>query len=186
VVGLGAVAGLVAADALSGLVHFTCDRFFTERTPLIGRTFIAPFREHHRDPEGIVRHGLCERSGNNCFALLPALVVLHSCFTTDPNSYGWLFRQGFALAACAALGLTNEVHALAHRSDVSPAIQLLQRARLILSPDAHQVHHRPGHDRSYCIATGWLNPLLDRAHVFHELERRVHQLVRASKRLAGF
>jgi plasmanylethanolamine desaturase len=54
---LAVAAGYLAADLASGLVHWFCDRFFEQDTPLIGRVLIHPFREHHREPRAMVRHG---------------------------------------------------------------------------------------------------------------------------------
>jgi len=45
-----ALLGAVAADLASGVVHWACDTFFAEDTPVIGRALIFPFREDHRDP----------------------------------------------------------------------------------------------------------------------------------------
>jgi hypothetical protein len=39
------VAGYLVADALTGFVHWFCDTFFEETTPVLGRGLIAPFRE---------------------------------------------------------------------------------------------------------------------------------------------
>ncbi len=41
--------GYLFADIASGLVHWFCDTFFEEKTPLLGKLLIQPFREHqHR------------------------------------------------------------------------------------------------------------------------------------------
>jgi Lipid desaturase domain len=61
--GLALTAGYLAADLVSGLVHWFGDRFFEEDTPIIGRVFIVPFREHHRDPLVMTRHDALELLG---------------------------------------------------------------------------------------------------------------------------
>ena len=40
----------LAADFLSGFVHFLADNFGSYNTPILGPNFIQPFREHHVDP----------------------------------------------------------------------------------------------------------------------------------------
>ena len=65
--------GYALADLASGVLHWFCDSFFDERTPALGPLLIAPFREHHRDPLGIVRHGPLELHANSCLAALPVL-----------------------------------------------------------------------------------------------------------------
>ena len=49
--------GYVVADFMSGLVHFTFDRFFTTSTPVLGTAFVSAFRQHHSDPVDITHHG---------------------------------------------------------------------------------------------------------------------------------
>jgi hypothetical protein len=166
-----AVLGLILADLLSGLVHFLCDTFFEETTPVIGHALIGPFRDHHRDPTSITRHGFCERNGNNCGACMPVLAAALAA----GDELG-TFGQALTLSATFGMALTNQVHAWAHAARVPSAIAWLQRAGLILSPARHAVHHCHAHDRSYCITTGWLNPWLDRLDVFTRLERFVRAL----------
>jgi len=41
---------------------------------------------------------------------------------------------------------------------------------LILTPERPARHHRGDHDRSYCVTSGWLNPLLDQLRIFEHIE----------------
>ncbi|MDX1650125.1 MAG: fatty acid desaturase CarF family protein, partial [Myxococcota bacterium] len=59
---LAAAGGVALADLGSGLVHWFCDTWFRPETPGIGPVLIAPFREHHADPQAIVRRGALEVS----------------------------------------------------------------------------------------------------------------------------
>ena len=43
--------GILVADFNGGFVHWFSDTFFAEDSSLFGRGIIAPFREHHRDPQ---------------------------------------------------------------------------------------------------------------------------------------
>jgi hypothetical protein len=45
----------------------------------------------------------------------------------------------------------------------------------VLPPAHHARHHRGGHDRAYCIATGWSNGVLDRLELPARLERRLRR-----------
>ena len=73
--GLALVAAYGAADWVSGLAHWFCDTFFEEDTAVIGPALIQPFREHHRDPLAMTRHGFLELNGNNCLGLVVPLAV---------------------------------------------------------------------------------------------------------------
>ncbi len=168
----GAVAGALLADVATGVVHWLCDRFGSERTPLVGRYLIAGFREHHRDPEAIGRHGFLERSGANVAATLPVLALAHPLAGALGGGAA-SFAVGAALAFALLVALTNEIHLQAHRATHSRGVAWLQRLRLLLPPEEHARHHRDEHDRAYCIATGWSNRVLDRLRLFDRLERRL-------------
>jgi hypothetical protein len=66
----------LAADFLSGFVHFLADNFGSYDTPIIGPNFIEPFREHHIDPKGIVGNDFVDANGNNSLASLPFMLAL--------------------------------------------------------------------------------------------------------------
>jgi ubiquitin-conjugating enzyme E2 variant len=163
--------GYLSADFTSGLVHWFCDTFYAEDSPLIGRLVIHPFREHHRDPLAITRHGFLEVNGNNCLILIP-LVALCLYWGNDPNhATAALLARSLVLAFCSFTFATNQFHKWAHASQVSAGVAWLQRHRLILSPEHHALHHGPSHGRAYCVTTGWMNPLLDRLGFFAGCER---------------
>jgi len=54
---------------------------------------------------------------------------------------------------------------------VKSALILLQRARLIISPEHHAVHHAAPQTRNYSITLGWLNGPLRAVRFFETLER---------------
>ena len=167
-VALALLAGFVAADFGSGVIHWGFDRYGSRTTPIVGANFIVPFREHHVDPKGITRHGLIETNGNNCIAtlvvLLPALVI-------DPSAGTF---NGVLLVTLASMCFfvmgTNQFHKWAHEDQPPAIVRWLMAARLILEPNHHNIHHTPPFDRYYCITTGWLNPLLDRIQFFARTE----------------
>jgi len=156
--------GWLAADLLSGLVHWFCDRFFEETSPVIGHVLIAPFREHHRDPLAMTRHGFLELTGNSCAGLLP--VLLAAAATT-----GGILADATIVAGAVAVGATNFFHKWAHAPAVPRAVAWLQAQHLILAPAHHAGHHRAGHAGRYCVTAGWLNGLVDGLGVFRRLER---------------
>lgn len=171
----GCALALLAADFASGFVHWACDRHFDERAPILGPLVVRTFREHHADPQALVRHGFVELNGDSALALLPFLAALA---LAPPAASGALAFAGHAalLAFALAILLTNCVHRWAHAPRVPRAVAALQRRGLLLRPDAHAAHHRGDHGRAFCITTGWLNPALDASGFFPALEARLARL----------
>ena len=118
-------------------------------------------------------HGWLELHGNSCipvFAILIAARSLGPVPAEEPIAHAALF--GFGLCAAA----TNQFHMWAHKQQPAPVVAWLQRHALILSPERHALHHEGGYCQSFCMTTGWLNPLLDRLEFFPRLERAIRTL----------
>ncbi len=169
IVPVSLVLGLAAADFVAGAVHWFADTYFEPETPIVGPLLIEAFREHHRDPQGITRHGFLELSGNSALATLPIGVGL--------LALGWPGQSAMlqslhasATALALALFVTNSFHRWAHMPRPPAFAAWLHRCGLAIAPDVHAVHHRAAHDCSYCVTSGWLNPLLDRVDFFRRLE----------------
>jgi hypothetical protein len=162
--------GVLAADFASGVVHWIGDRFFREDSPIIGPMLIQPFREHHRDPSGITRHGWLELHGNTA---LPVAIVLGLALGLAPRTLGHparLIAETTLLCFLVASLATNQLHMWAHMERPPRLARWLQNTRLVLTPDGHARHHANDFQTSYCITTGWLNPLLDALRFFPRLE----------------
>jgi hypothetical protein len=148
-----ALLGWLAADLLSGLVHWALDRFGDERTPLVGAILIRPFREHHEDAAAMTLHDFVETNGAS--ALGASMLLLFSIGASGFVQPALLFTALGVLAA-------NQCHKWAHARSVPAPVRAAQRLRLILAPEAHRRHHAAPHDCHYCTASGWLNRPLDR------------------------
>lgn len=170
-----ALAGVICADLATGTVHWFCDRFFCEHTPVIGALLIRPFREHHVDPQAMTHHGLLELHGNSCIPVIAALVAERLLPGEAPGGLRLFLDPWLAVFLAASLA-TNQFHMWAHAASVSPTVRWLQRRGLLLSPEAHARHHCAGFDRSYCMTSGLLNPLLDRVDLFGRLERGLRRI----------
>jgi plasmanylethanolamine desaturase len=159
-------AGYFLADAMTGTVHWFCDTFFEETTPVIGRALIAPFREHHRDPLAMTRHGFLELTGNSCLALAPLLALVMALGSARPS----VALDAFAFAIASAAGATNIFHRWAHDPSPPPGARWLQRLGMVLTPSRHARHHAPPFAAAYCVTSGWMNGVLDRLQVFSRAE----------------
>jgi len=161
--------GYLVADFMSGLVHFTFDRFFTTRTPLLGAAFVTAFRQHHSDPVDITRHGFIATNGNNSLATVPVLLAL-VLLPVDEGAPWQLFLSSTVLWAAVATFATNQFHKWAHEPEVPAVVAWLQRRHLILPKDHHQLHHTFPYASHYCITTGWLNGALVAVGFWRRLE----------------
>jgi ubiquitin-conjugating enzyme E2 variant len=164
--------GYLFADLLSGTAHWFCDTFFEEDTPVIGKTVIQPFRDHHVHPQRVTCYRFIEQDTTNFFLMLPLLAVAFWLGAPQPASVGALFL------CCCLLGLstgsfgTNLFHKWAHAAKLPVVVRWLQRSGLILDPERHQRHHRD-YSRGFCVTSGWMNPLLDAVRFFPRVELAV-------------
>lgn len=166
--------GLAAADLLGGLVHWACDRFGDERTPWIGPFVIAPFREHHLDPQVLARKDFFDGASSNAWLVL-SLLVPFVAWVDPPRGPCEIFAAGSIVSLCAAVLLTNTFHQWAHQQSPPRAARWLRALHVAISPERHALHHATG-DRAYCVTTGWCNEALDRWRVFERIERAAARL----------
>jgi ubiquitin-conjugating enzyme E2 variant len=138
---VGSLVGYLIADLLSGTVHWFCDTFFGEETPIIGRRLIQPFRDHHLRPQEITRYGLLEQDGSNYISLIPLLWLVRSW--APLGTVALLVQATLLGLAIGSLG-TNLFHKWAHSGDVPSWVRWLQRCRLIRwsSPSKRQRRRR--------------------------------------------
>jgi plasmanylethanolamine desaturase len=169
---LAALVGLLFSDFISGFVHWMFDTWGSVDTPVFGKLAIRTFRHHHVDAKAITRHDFIETNGHN-ITLTTVLgfsgLVFVIPYPAEASLYA-VFLVQCMLCATVFTCLTSQIHKWAHQDQPSPAIQLLQRARLILSPDHHNVHHSAPYARNYCITVGWMNGPLRAIRFFETLE----------------
>lgn len=172
---LVALAAYIAADLASGVVHWLADTYGSPSTPLLGAKLVTPFREHHREPQAICRHGLLEANGDNC--LITQLVLLPTWALVPAQRGGAAAAlAAFVVLLAAFVVMTSVIHGWAHAERPPRLARWLQRAGVVLTPEHHARHHAAPHASHYCITSGWLNPLLDRGQVFRRLERVLSRL----------
>ena len=177
---LALFAGIAAADLLSGLVHWAADTWGRDDTPIVGPRLLVPFRVHHVNPDDFVTRPFLDTNGDVALIAVPVLAAVQLI----PFETTWGVPLAVACVGFAGVGmLTNQIHQWAHLPSPPRPIRWLQDCRLILSRTAHQRHHGRPYNASYCIATGWWNPLLDAIQFFRRLERVVTSLTGVEPRL---
>jgi ubiquitin-conjugating enzyme E2 variant len=167
------VAGGATADLVSGLVHWAADTWGRETWPVIGERVLRPFRVHHVNPEDMLGRSFLDLNGDVALITLPILAA----GLLVPLETGGGRAAAVFLTAWSAWALpTNQIHQWAHMPRPPRAVRWLQRARLVLGPRAHRVHHEAPYATHYCITTGWCNAWTARIGLFPALERTVTRL----------
>jgi hypothetical protein len=91
-----------------------------------------------------------------------------------PLSTATFFIGWWLACFIVAAMFTNQLHKWAHMPEPPRVARWLQRCHLILTPKDHRQHHTRPFVHSYCITTGWMNPLLNAIGFWRHLERRIH------------
>ena len=177
----GLLLGVLAADGLTGLIHWTCDTWGDAETRWLGPGLIHSFREHHRDERAMLEHDWIEVNREPALAVGAALLLL-----LLPSARSLLdsqvIVQGFVCGLAVFGGTANQLHLWAHSHRPPRWVRLAQRSGVILSPERHARHHDGGHISAYCISSGWLNPALDRSGFWRALEGGISRLTGAKPR----
>ena len=171
---LAVLLGLAGADLLGGVAHWACDTFGSERTPILGPRVIAPFREHHVDPQILARKDFFDASSSNAWAGL-SLLTPWLLLVPAPSGPLAVALDSFAVSLSGFVFLTNAYHQWAHQAEPPRVARWLWRLHLAIPPEHHERHHARG-DGAYCVTTGWCNAQLERWGIFGRLERLVARL----------
>jgi ubiquitin-conjugating enzyme E2 variant len=177
----GLLLGALGADLTTALVHWACDTWGSEETPWLGAGLIKGFRDHHVDPQRMVRHDWIEVSGAPALAAAAGFVLL-SPLAWQLASAGQVFWYAAVWSLICVAAAANQTHKWAHVGRPPALVRGLQRFGAILSPRSHAQHHRGPHTSRYCISTGWLNGTLDTIRFWRGLERCVEVVTGAEAR----
>jgi len=181
-----AVAAWYAADLLSGITHMYMD--YRPCTPGVGldRMFhysgsresadylalrdrvmprISPFerlvydfKNHHPRPDALGRRSFLVQIGSTIlFVSLPFSILLNLlCLAVAPP--GWLIAGAVVLTIGGTLA--QYFHGTLHRADNPWIVNAMRRVGLLMTPDAHALHHATLR-RDFATNSGWSNPLVN-------------------------
>lgn len=168
------MASYLVADFISGFVHWLADRYGSPGTPVLGPSFITPFRNHHIDKKGITRHGFFEANGNNSIVTIPFLAFVLCYIPVDSGDFIDIGLFSFGLFLSVWVFATNQFHKWAHSEEVPLYVSILQKMGIILSRAEHERHHVYPHVSNYCITSGLLNRPLDLIGFWSFLEKSIY------------
>lgn len=185
-----AFAGWYVADLLSGLTHMYMDyrpctpgigldRMFHYAGSREGREYlelrdrvlprISPFerlvydfKNHHPRPDALGRRPFLVQIGSTIlFVSLPVSLLLNGiCLAVAVP--GWL-AAGIVVLMIGGT-LAQYFHGTLHRSDNPWIVRAMRRVGLLMTPQAHVLHHETLR-RDFATNTGWSNPLVNA--IFH-------------------
>jgi len=181
--------GMLIADFFSGLVHWGADTWGSVDMPIVGKSFLRSFREHHIDPTAITRHDFIETNGDNFSICLPFLLGMFYLFSIySENEIRQIYNYQMFLFLCLiSISLTNQIHSWSHTYFGLPRfVKFLQKMHIILPIRHHRIHHVSPHETYYCITTGWLNYPLEYISFWSRMEYIIEFLTGAKPRSDDF
>ena len=181
-----ALMGWYAADLASGLVHMYMDyrpcrpgsglrelyfwqgsretpEFIARQTEVYERIsrferLVYDFKKHHPFPDLLGRHEFLHLMKGPVFVVtLPLSVALNLVFLMLPAP-AWTLVGSVVFLLGA--GVSQAVHGTLHKTTVGPVIETMRSLGLVMSVDAHKLHHETL-TRDFSVLNGWSNPLVN-------------------------
>ena len=159
--GLQFVCGVLAADFVAGLVHFSMDNYGSRSTPLVGGE-IGANRRHHIEPRLFLRNSWWKNARSTLPIILFIAAIFYACDMIN------IFSITFLIVGWNA----NEVHKWSHQSQKErPKLAtFLQKWSVLQSPKEHNKHHSGEKNSNFCTITPFMNPLLESIGFWRKLE----------------
>ena len=154
---LYAASAWLAADLVTGTVHWWEDRYGNPDWPVIGKLVVEPNIRHHTDQRAFLEGNYWKR---NWTTIIPSVLVA--------LGFALAGQYWFALVA-AFSSQANEIHGWAHQKCSRP-IRGLQLLGVISSQEGHAEHHQSPFATDFCVMTDWTNPLLSGIRFWRGLE----------------
>ncbi|WP_156678435.1 fatty acid desaturase CarF family protein [Sphingomonas profundi] len=133
---------------------------------------VFDFKNHHPRPDALGRRRLWRQIGSTVIiATLPASLLLNLLCLAAPGLGlavpGWLV--GGAISFLIGGTFAQYFHGTLHRPHNPWFVRAMRRTGLLMTPQAHQIHHDTL-ARDFSTNCGWSNPVLNR--LFNHLQRR--------------
>jgi hypothetical protein len=164
---------VLAADLVSGLVHWWEDAYARRDNPLFGRVAEANLR-HHARPREFLAKGYFESSWD--LWLLGGAALAGAAWL---GVLGWPIVLFVVLVANA-----NQIHKWAHMqtSEQPRLVAWLQRMQCLQTTRHHSLHHQGARNTHYCVITNVLNPVLEELRLWSRLERAIERVFGLKRR----
>ena len=167
------LAVVLAADLVSGLVHWWEDAYARTDRGLFRAVAVDNLR-HHAKPREFLEKSYWESSWDLWLMGAGAVAIAAAI-----GAFSWHIVLFAVLVANA-----NQLHKWAHRTreENGPVIATLQRLHVIQSTRHHSLHHQGKRNSHYCVITNFLNPILQELRLWSRLERLIAFTTGAERR----
>lgn len=147
----------VGYDLYSGVLHVVLDHPDNIRLPILGQPCLE-FQWHHAIPDDLVRKDFVDVCGDlNTVVFILAMI---NCLLLDvQKASGVAMVIGGMKLWMAYFGQFSHRSAHSFGRD-SPVARWLQKHGIMISPKDHLSHHKPPHDKDFCLI-GLCNPIID-------------------------
>lgn len=116
------------------------------------------FKNHHPRPDALGRRSLWRQIGSTLIVgALPCSLALNAVALWG-HAPGWLLGLGSTFILGGAFA--QYFHGTLHRRDNPAFIGMLRRAHLLMTPEAHELHHT-SLQRDFATNCGWSNPVIN-------------------------
>lgn len=165
---------VLVVDFVSGVLHWLEDSYGDPEWPITGALITAPNILHHHRPAAFTKHSWLKSAD--------VLIFLGAVIIGAAWASGMLTWQ---VLLFVAIGVNaNEIHKWNHlpKNKRNKIVVVLQKLRLIQTPEHHGKHHASAKNTNYCVITNVLNPVLDAVQFWRKLEWTIERLFGVSKR----
>ncbi|MBX9923616.1 MAG: fatty acid desaturase family protein [Rhabdochlamydiaceae bacterium] len=158
----------IAADFISGIVHWWEDTYGNPNWPIIGKYIVKPNLIHHKEPNKMLEKPYWRRISTS---LITGVIIGVIFWLTGLHSW-----QIFVCLLFAIHG--NQIHAMTHRPDHlnGKVIIFLQKTGILQSKKAHRWHHKAPYETNFCVMSDFTNPILNKIEFWKKLERMILKL----------
>ncbi len=165
---------VLAADFVTGFVHWLEDSYGSPEWPLIGKHVIEPNILHHHQPTAFTE--------NSWFESARVPLALGAVALSASAALGALSWQQFLFVAISVNA--NEVHKWNHlpKRKRGWLVNGLQKLRILQTQKHHAKHHGGAKNVNYCVITNLLNPVLETIGFWRTLERAIELVLGVKKR----
>jgi len=119
---------------------------------------VYDFKNHHPRPDALGRRSVGVQIGSTIiFVSLPWSILLNALCVALPVP-GWLVAGSIVVMIGGTLA--QYFHGTLHRADNPWIVRAMRRLRLLMTPEAHALHHATLR-RDFATNSGWSNPIVN-------------------------